>query len=312
MAAAEKASVVHVEGRELRLTNLDKVMYPETGFTKGQVIDYYTRIGPVLLDHLRERPLTLKRYPNGVAGPFFYEKNCPSHRPPWMSTLAVWSSERKGEIEYCLVNDLPGVTWVAQLASLELHTSLARAADYQCPTMVVFDLDPGPPADVVACARVAGWLRELFDHFGLDCFPKTSGSKGLQLYVPLNTPTSYEETKPFAHAVARLLERQHPGDVVSRMDKSLRKGKVFIDWSQNHDTKTTVCVYSLRARPRPTVSTPVAWEEVERCEREGDPGLLTFDAAQVLERVAAGGDRFAPVATLEQRLPAGLGAPEAE
>ena len=301
---------VEVEGRQLKLSNLDKVLYPEAGFTKGQVIDYYTRIAPALLPHLRRRPLTLKRYPNGVDAQFFYEKNCPKHRPDWVETIPVWSTRNKADVNYCLANDLPTLVWVANLASLELHTSLSWAPDIGQPSMVVFDLDPGPPATVVECGRVALWLREVLDDLGLVVFPKTSGSKGLQLYVPLNTPVTYNETKPFAHALARLLEERHPKDVLSVMTKELRKGKVFIDWSQNDDSKTTVCVYSLRARPRPTVSAPVTWEEVEKVVDAGDPGVLSFEADEVLARVERDGDLFAPVVELEQALPAD-GAPEA-
>ncbi|MDQ3978437.1 MAG: non-homologous end-joining DNA ligase [Actinomycetota bacterium] len=295
---------VTVEGRQLKLSNLDKVLYPEVGFTKGQVVDYYTRIAPALLPHLRQRALTLKRYPNGVDGQFFYEKNCPKHRPEWVSTVAVWSGRNQADVNYCLANDLPTLVWVANLASLELHTSLSWAEDLQRPSMLVFDLDPGPPATIVECAKVAFWLRELFDEWGIQAFPKTSGSKGLQLYVPLNTPVTYQETKPFAHAVARLLEDRHPELVVSQMKKELRHGKVLIDWSQNDDSKTTVCVYSLRARPRPTVSTPVRWEEVERMAEAADPELLVFEAEDVLTRVEADGDLFDPVLKLEQGLPA--------
>ncbi len=297
---------VTIEGRQLKLSNLDKVLYPETGFTKGQVLDYYTRIAPVLLPHLRQRPLTLKRYPNGVDAHFFYEKNCPKHRPDWVDTVGVWSQRNKADVNYCLADDLPTLVWLANLASLELHTQLSHADDIQRPSMVVFDLDPGPPATVVECAQVALWLRELLDDLGgLQVFPKTSGSKGLQLYVPLNTPVTYDDTKPFAHALARLLEERHPGEVLSVMTKELRKGKVFIDWSQNDDSKTTVCVYSLRARPRPTVSAPVTWDEVENVVKVGDPAVLAFEADEVLDRVERDGDLFAPVATLEQTLPGG-------
>lgn len=295
---------VEVGGRQLSLSNLDKVLYPEVGFTKGQVIDYYTRVAPALLAHLRRRALTLKRYPNGVEGKFFYEKNCPKHRPPWVETLAVWSARNKADVNYCLIDELAGLVWVANLASLELHTSLSSAPAVERPDMVVFDLDPGPPAAVVECGRVALWLRALLDDLGVVGFPKTSGSKGLQVYVPLHTPVTYAETKPFAHAVARLLEQRHPDDVVSVMAKERRTGKVFIDWSQNDDAKTTVCVYSLRARSRPTVSTPVTWEEVEEVVAGGDPGRLVFDAGQVIERLGARGDLFAPVAELVQALPA--------
>jgi bifunctional non-homologous end joining protein LigD len=294
---------VTVEGRQLKLSNMDKVLYPEVGFTKGRVIDYYSRIAPVLLPHLRHRALTLKRYPNGVAGQFFYEKNCPSHRPPWVDTVAVWSGRNKADVNYCLANDLATLVWVANLASLELHTSLAHADDVSRPTMVVFDLDPGAPAAMVECARVGLLVREVLDQLGLVCFPKTSGSKGLQLYAPLNTPATYDDTKPFAHALARMLEARHPDLVVSQMAKDLRGGKVFIDWSQNDPVKTTVCVYSLRARERPTVSTPLSWEEVERVAETGDPAPVVLDADDVLARVEAGGDLFSPVAELEQGLP---------
>ena len=303
MSAASAGVEVEVEGRKLKLSNFDKVLYPEAGFTKGEVIDYYTRVAPVLLPHLRRRALTLKRYPNGVDGQFFYEKNCPKHRPPWIDTLAVWSARNKADVNYCLIDELAGLVWVANLASLELHTSLSSASDIQRPTMLVFDLDPGPPATVVECGRVAFWLREVLDDLGLQAFPKTSGSKGLQLYVPLNTPVTYNDTKPFAHALARRLEERHPKDVLSVMTKELRTGKVFIDWSQNDDSKTTVCVYSLRARPRPTVSTPLTWDEVAEVVERGDPELVVFEAGAVLERVATHGDLFAPVVELEQTLP---------
>ena len=294
---------VTVEGRQLKLSNMDKVLYPAAGFTKGQVVDYYTRVAPALLPHLRRRALTLKRYPNGVDGQFFYEKNCPSHRPPWVDTVAVWSERNKADVNYCLADDLPTLVWVANLASLELHTSLARADDVNRPTMLVFDLDPGAPAAMVECTRVGLLVREVLGDLGLACYPKTSGSKGLQLYAPLNTPVTYDDTKPFAHALAKLLEARHPQLVVSQMAKELRKGKVFIDWSQNDSAKTTVCVYSLRARERPTVSTPLTWEEVEAVAEREDPELVVFEADAVLERVARGGDLFSPVTELEQTLP---------
>ncbi|MDP1805143.1 MAG: non-homologous end-joining DNA ligase, partial [Acidimicrobiales bacterium] len=282
MSPASTSVEVEVGGRQLKLSNFDKVLYPEAGFTKGQVIDYYTRIAPALLPHLHQRALTLKRYPNGVDGQFFYEKNCPKHRPPWVETLSVWSARNKADVNYCLIDELAGMVWVANLASLELHTSLSHARDISRPSMLVFDLDPGPPATVVECGRVALWLREVFDNLGLQAFPKTSGSKGLQIYLPLNTPVTYNETKPFAHAMAKLLEQQHPKEVLSGMTKDLRTGKVFIDWSQNDASKTTVCVYSLRARPRPTVSTPVTWEEVEAVVAGGNPDDLVFEAPDVL------------------------------
>jgi len=295
---------VEVEGKSLKLSNLDKVLYPGAGFTKGQVVDYYTRIAPALLPHLRQRALTLKRYPNGVDDKFFYEKNCPKHRPPWVNTVSVYSSRNKADISYCLIDDLPSVVWVANLASLELHTSLAGSTKVEQPTSLVFDLDPGAPATVVECSQVALWLREVLGQLGLECFPKSSGSKGLQIYAPLNTAgITYDETKPFAHAIARLIEGQHSDLVVSAMAKEVRKGKVFIDWSQNDFHKTTVCVYSLRARERPTVSTPLTWDEVERVAESRDGALVTFEADDVLTRVEQHGDLFAPVAELQQRLP---------
>ncbi|HEX8054063.1 MAG TPA: DNA ligase D [Thermoleophilaceae bacterium] len=292
-----------VDGRKLRLTNIDKVLYPKAGFTKGQVIDYYARIGPVLLPHLSGRPLTLKRYPNGVEGEHFYEKQCPSHRPDWVETASIWSRHNKHNIDFCLANDLPTLVWAANLADLELHTSLSMAAEITRPTMMVFDLDPGEPANIVDCCRVGLWVRELFEGLGMEIFAKTSGSKGLQAYVPLNVETSYDVTKPFSRAVAELLEKQHPEHVVSRMTKSLRPGKVLVDWSQNDEHKTTVNVYSLRAKERPTVSTPVSWDEVAECLRTEDPNVLTFPSDQVLARVDELGDLFAPVLTLKQELP---------
>ena len=295
---------VEVEGRPLTLSNLDKVLYPQAGFTKAQVIDYYTRISPALLPHLRDRPLTLKRYPNGVEGQYFYEKNCPSHRPEWVHTEPVWSRRNKAHINFCIANDLPTLVWAANLADLELHTSLSRAREIQRPTMMVFDLDPGEPAAMLDCAQVGLWLRGIFRQLRLESFPKTSGSKGLQVYVPLNRPeVTYDHTKPFARTLAELLERHHGDLVVSSMKKSLRPGKVLVDWSQNDEHKTTVNVYSLRAKARPTVSTPVAWEEVEHALEERDADLLSFTSDEVLERVAEHGDLFAPVLDLEQALP---------
>jgi bifunctional non-homologous end joining protein LigD len=294
---------VDIQGRRLSLSNLDKVLYPEAGFTKGHVIDYYTRVAPYLLDHLRGRPLTLKRYPDGVDGPFFYEKQCPSHRPDWVRTAAVYSRSNDRTIDFCLADDLPTLVWLANLADLELHTSLALAADVTAPTILAFDLDPGEPATIVECAEVALELRRAFEHLGMQCFPKTSGSKGMQVYVPLNTPSAYEQTKTFARGIAQVLERRMPRLVVSTMAKSVRKDRVFVDWSQNDEHKTTVNVYSLRARPQPTVSTPLRWEEVEAVTVSREPGDLVFTAADVLERTAEHGDLFKPVVELEQSLP---------
>ncbi|MDQ3679574.1 MAG: non-homologous end-joining DNA ligase [Actinomycetota bacterium] len=295
---------IAVEGRELTLSNLDKVLYPEAGFTKGQVIAYYRAVAGVLLPHLAGRPLTLKRYPNGVEAESFYEKRCPSHRPDWVEVAPIWSRHNRAEVAYCVAGDLPTLVWVANLASLELHTSLSRAGDIARPTMVVFDLDPGAPATIVECCRVALRLKDLLGRMGLESLAKTSGSKGLQLYAPLNTPATYEGgTKDFALALAQLFEQRFPAEVVSSMRKDLRSGKVLIDWSQNDEHKTTVCVYSLRARPLPTVSTPVTWEEVARTADSADPGLLVFQAQDVVDRVNRLGDLFAPLNELEQTLP---------
>jgi bifunctional non-homologous end joining protein LigD len=305
---AAKRVEVEIDGRTLSLSNLDKPMYPEAGFAKGHVIDYYTRVSPALLPHLRGRPLTLKRYPDGVDGPHFYEKQCPSHRPPWVRTVAADSSRaRGGKIDFCLANDLTTLVWLANLADLELHTSLATGEEYSRPTVVAFDLDPGAPATIVECAEVALELRTVFEHLGMEAFPKTSGSKGMQVYVPLNTPgVTYRDTSPFAKGIAELLERRNPKGVVSEMSKTLRRGKVFVDWSQNSRHKTTVCVYSLRALPQPTVSTPLTWEEVEAVTESRDPDDLVFTAPEVVERVAEHGDLFAPVVELEQELPNAL------
>jgi bifunctional non-homologous end joining protein LigD len=296
--SSRDAREVRIGTRQLRLVNLEKVLYPQAGFTKAQVIDYYLRISKVLLPHLRDRPLTLKRYPNGVDQPYFYEKRCPQHRPEWIRT-----ADADG-IRFCLVNDVASLVWVANLADLELHVPLARARSYDRPDLVVFDLDPGAPADLVHCCRVGLLLRGMFDSLGLYCSAKTSGSKGLQIYVPLNTAgVTYDDTKPFARAVAELLERERPAEIVSNMKKSLRPGKVLVDWSQNDPHKTTVCVYSLRAKERPTVSTPVTWEEVERCARSGDAAALVFDSEAVLRRIEAEGDLFAPLLERKQKLP---------
>jgi bifunctional non-homologous end joining protein LigD len=290
---------VEVEGHRLSLSNLDKVMFPETGFTKGQVIDFYTRVAPVLVPHLRDRPLTLKRYPNGVEGGHFYEKQCPSHRPEWVRSEAVELSSKT--IHFCICDDLPTLVWLANLADLELHPSLSKVPEVERPTLMAFDLDPGPGTGLAECCEVALILREALGRLELECFPKTSGSKGIQVYVPLNVDeVDYDHgTKLLSNALARHLEAEHPKLIVSTQKKELRKNKVLIDWSQNDEHKTTVSVYSLRARERPTVSTPLSWDEVE----EGDPDALVFEAEDVLARVEEHGDLFAPVEELEQRLP---------
>jgi bifunctional non-homologous end joining protein LigD len=299
----KRAVEIEVEGRALKLTNREKVLYPRAGFNKGDLIDYYAAIAPVLLPHLAGRPLTLKRYPDGVEEPYFYEKRCPTHRPEWISTAPIQNERATGTIDYCLAEDLPTLIWAANLANIELHTSLSRANDMDTPTAIVFDLDPGAPAGLKQCCRVALWIRELLDMFGLDTFVKTSGSKGMQVYVPLNTSVSYEQTKPFARAVAELLEKHHPRQVVSRMAKDLRAGKVLIDWSQNDQHKTTVCVYSLRARERPMISTPLLWEEVEKASRSRREANLSVEPKALLERVERQGDLFEGLLTLIQTLP---------
>ena len=306
------STVVEIQGKRLTLSNLEKVLYPAAKFTKGQVIDYYARIAPVLVPHLAGRPLTLKRYPNGVDSQFFFEKNATKHRPDWVKTAPIWSEGNNRDVNYILANDLATLVWVANLAGIELHPSLSKAKNIDSPTMMVFDLDPGLPANIVQCCQVAFWLREIFERFGLQSFPKTSGSKGLQIYVPLNSPISYDETKPFAHALARLLEDEHRELVVSDMKKALRTGKVLVDWSQNDEHKTTIAVYSLRARERPTVSTPVSWDEVEQAFKKKDAELLRFEAEQVLKRVEKIGDLFAPVLELKQKLPKLAGIQEAK
>ncbi len=295
---------IEIDGRTLKLTNLQKVLYPQTGFTKADLIRYYAAIAPTLLPHLAGRPLTLKRYPNGVEGAFFYEKQCPKHRPPWVQTATVSSGRNRRDIDYCLCEDLSTLVWMANLADLELHPSLSLAEAIDSPTTLAFDLDPGEPADIVHCCGVALELNDLFGQLSLRSFAKTSGSKGLQVYVPLNRrEATYERTKPFAHAVARLLEQRHPELVVSRMTKTVRPGKVLIDWSQNDQHKTTISVYSLRARATPTVSTPLTWEEV-RAGRDGEDATpLHLDAPRVLERVHSRGDLFAEVVSLRQALP---------
>lgn len=299
-----KKTALKVGGKTLQVSNLEKVMYSEAGFTKGQVIDYYVRASKFILPHLKNRPLTLKRYPDGVTGQHFYEKDAPSHKPEWVKTATVQRRGRAGEIDYVLINDLASLVWAANLASLEMHVFLARAPKIQQPTSIVFDLDPGPPATVLDCCQVALKIRGLLRALKLESFVKTSGSKGLQVYIPLNTTITYERTQPFAKAVADLMAREHPDLVVSEMAKELREGKVFIDWSQNSDFKTTVCVYSLRAkRERPFVSMPFTWEELEKACRKKDMDALYFEAEEALDRMEEQGDLFERVLTLKQKLP---------
>jgi bifunctional non-homologous end joining protein LigD len=292
-----------VEGRELKLSNLGKLLYPKVGFSKRDVIDFYSAVADVMVAHLYGRALTVKRWPDGVEGQAFFQKQAPAHRPEWVRTVTL-PSEKK-PIDYLLADDRATLVWLANLAALELHVPLARAEAPERPTTLVFDLDPGAPASVIECCRVALALQGMFENLGLQSFAKTSGSKGLQLYVPLNyEAVAFAQTKPFAKAVAELLEEAEPELIVSRMTKARRTGKVLIDWSQNDSRKTTVCAYSLRAVERPTVSTPVEWDEVRAALDSGDPASLAFEAPQVLERVRERGDLFAPVLSLVQQLPA--------
>jgi bifunctional non-homologous end joining protein LigD len=293
---------LEVEGRRLAIRNLDRVVFPRTGTTKAQLLDYYVRIADAMLPHLRDRPLHMHRYPEGVEGPRFWQKACPEHRPDWVTTVPVWSRDKRADIEFCVVDELATLLWAVNIGSLELHTSLHTRADLDRPTTLAFDLDPGEGVDVVGCAEVALRLREVLAEAGLRGLVKTSGSKGLQVYVPVNGPVTYAQAKPLARTIAELLEAQWPERVVSRMARNLRAGRVLIDWSQNTQHKSMVCAYSVRAKARPTVSTPLRWEELEAAVAAGDPGRLVFEMGEVLERVAAHGDLFAEVLSLEQRL----------
>jgi bifunctional non-homologous end joining protein LigD len=297
---------VEVEGRQLTLSNLEKVLYPDVGFTKGEVLDYYTRIAPVLLPHLDGRPLTFKRYPDGVEGKFFFEKNAPSHTPDWVRKVELpspGSTKQRDTINYAVVRDLPTLVWAANLATLELHVPMWRVGARgrpKHPDLMVYDLDPGPPASILECCQVALHVREALDADGLAAYPKTSGSKGLQLYVPLDAKATWEDVHGYARQLAQRMEAEHPELVVWNMKKELRTGKVLVDWSQNNAAKTTIAVYSMRARPMPTVSTPVTWDEVEACRSPED---LRFVTADVLARVDKHGDLFAPILEGRQSLP---------
>lgn len=297
-----RRQTVIIENREVSLSNLDKVLYPAAGTTKADVIDYYARIAPAMLPHLKDRPVSLKRFPDGVDGESFFEKNCPSHRPRWVRTRAVPRGSG-GQIDYCVLFDRPSLVWVANLAALELHTFLHRVGKLDRPTMVVFDLDPGAPASLRHCAKIALLLRELFDELGLECFVKSSGGKGLHMAIPLNTSITYDRTKAFARAVAEHMAAAHPRTVTSVMSKARRGGKVFIDWSQNHPTKTTACAYTLRAREAPSVSMPLSWDEVQGLSRRRKNDRIDTSPASVLARVDRDGDLFAPVLHRKQDLP---------
>ena len=294
---------IEVGGRRLAIGKLDRVLFPRTGTTKADLLDYYVRIGDVMLAHLRERLLHMHRYPEGVEGPRFWQKGCPEHRPAWMPIAPVWSRDKQATIDYCVVNELAALLWAVNIGSLELHSSLHTRHDMRRPTTLAFDLDPGEGVDVLACAAVALRLRELLGELGLRALVKTSGSKGLQVYVPLNTEVTYAQTKPLAKAIAQTLESESPDRVVSRMARAARVGKVLVDWGQNTEHKSMVCAYSVRAKARPTVSTPVRWEEVEAAVAAGEAPRLVFEMGEVLERVARHGDLFADVLSVEQELP---------
>ena len=302
-----KREHVEVDGRELALSNLNKVFFPENGFTKGEVIAFYSEIAATIVPHLRDRPLTLKRYPDGIEGEHFYEKNAPSHTPSWVKRHAVPRSEGGGHIHYILCNDKPTLVWATNLGDIEKHVLLARAPHIDCPTSLVFDLDPGEPASILDCCRVALHLNEVFESLGLKCFAKVSGSKGLHLAVPLNTKTTYEVTQSFAKTIAELGERQLPDRVVSDMSKELRRGKVLIDWSQNSDFKTTVAVYAMRAKHGgPFISMPVTWDELSRAVKRGSDKDLFFTPAAAVKRIKRLGDLFEPVLSLKQEIPKGV------
>lgn len=297
---------VEVEGRQLSLSNLEKVLYPQAGFTKGAVIDYYTRIAPVLLPHIESRPLTFKRYPDGVEGGVFFQKNAPAHAPKWIRRVPLptpGSTKQRAVTTFAVVCDLPTLVWAANLATLELHVPMWQVdakGRAQHPDLMVYDLDPGPPATIVECCEVAQLVRAKLAADGLTAYPKTSGSKGMQLYVPLRPERPWEDVHAYAKRLAHELEQARPDLVVHNMKKDLRTGKVLVDWSQNNAAKTTVAVYSLRAREQPTVSTPLTWAEVESCERPSD---LVFTAYDVLDRTPTLGDLYAPLLDPQQSLP---------
>ena len=294
------ATVVEIEGRRLKVTNLDKVLYPATGFTKGQVVDYYARVAPAMLPHLGDRPVTMLRLPDGVAGERFFEKRCPGHRPSWLDTVPL---DADSDIAACSLDSVPALVWTANLAALELHTPQARAAEPWLPSAIVFDLDPGPGADLSDCARVALELHDLLDQLGLRAVAKTSGSKGLHLSVGIRPSVDAETTKGFALGLGKVLESRDPKRVTVTMAKEQRPGRVFVDWSQNDRHKTTVCAYSLRATDAPGVSTPVGWDELADLADDGDPDVFAFTPAEVLERIDEHGDLYADSLAGDQDLP---------
>jgi bifunctional non-homologous end joining protein LigD len=291
MATKAESGELEVGGRRLNIRHLDRVVFPRTGTTKGELLDYYVRVAGAMLPHLRDRLLHMHRYPEGVEGPRFWQKACPEHRPDWVPVAPVWSRDKEANIDYCVVNELATLLWAVNLGSIELHTSLHTRHELHRPTAIAFDLDPGEGAGVLECGEVALRLREIFQNAGHEPLVKTSGSKGLQVFVPAERLT-YDETKPMARSTAEALERERPDAVVSRMKKSLRAGKVLVDWSQNTEHKSTVCAYSVRAKERPTVSTPVTWDELEGALDSGDPDQLVFEMDAVIERTQALGDLF--------------------
>ena len=293
---------VEVAGRRLTLSNLDKVLYPDAHFTKAEVLDYYARIAPVMVPHLAGRPITMKRYPDGVDGKYFFEKNAPSHTPDWVPTMTLSGGEREEStvINYPRIEEPAALVWAANLASIEIHPGLARDGSIRQPDHVVFDLDPGDGTDIIECCQVGLWLRDALGDLGLQAWPKTSGNKGLQVYVPLHTPCDFEDTRAFSLAIAQLLEKWHPELIVTTQEKDKRKDKVLIDWLQNASFKTTIGVYSLRARAQPTVSTPVTWDEVVAADFAED---LRFKTDDVLARVERHGDLWADMLTVTQQLP---------
>jgi bifunctional non-homologous end joining protein LigD len=303
MAASRKKRIVEVEGRQLTLTNLEKPMYP-SGYTKGQVIDYYIRVSDYLLPHLKDRPVTLKRYPNGVQGKFFYSKEAPRHAPDWIQRASVPRRSGSSDIHYIVIDDLPSLVWCANAANLEIHPFLHRAPRIEQPTAIVFDLDPGEGSDALDCATVALKLKDALEKAGLRSFAKVSGSKGIQVYAPINTAVTYDRTRAFAKSLGEMLAEAHPDLIVSSMSKELRAGRVLIDWSQNWDFKTTVSVYSLRAkRERPFVSMPVKWDELSQAIKRHDVASLYFEPEAALERIWSAGDLFEPLLTLKQKAP---------
>jgi bifunctional non-homologous end joining protein LigD len=295
--------MVVIDGHELRLTNLGKVLYPDSGFTKAAVLDYYARIAPTLLPHIRGRAMTLKRYPDGVAGPHFYDKHC-AGRPDWLPVAPMWSERRGENITFCRIDDTASLIWSVNRGNLEMHPLLSVAPDFDTPTTLAFDLDPGEPAGLLDAAEIALLMREMLAGVGLESWVKTSGSKGVQVYVPLNSPATFDGAKAFARSVADVLASRMPERVVARMDKRLRRGKVLVDWSQNDRHKSTVAAYSLRAKlDRPTVSLPVTWTELEEAVGRGSTSDLLLGPDRALDRVHELGDLFAPVLSCEQRLP---------